>query len=303
MTSRSVGPAVAVLATALLALLPAPASATFHEISVREVYPGSIANQNAEYVELQMWNSGQELVGGHVLHVYGPTGTQADTLLPNDVSNGVNQATILIATPEATTQFGVEADFALSSAGQLDPSGGAVCWESLDCVSWGAFGGGPLPSPAGSPAPAIPDEMALRRTIALGCATLLQASDDRNDSAQDFSAVFPSPRPNSVAPTEHACTSGGGGQGGGGEGGTPQTLFKRKPPRRTRDRTPTFRFTADEDGATFQCKLDRHRFRSCRSPFTTKRLSLGRHTFAVRARDAGGALDPTPATYSFKVLG
>ncbi|HWP33359.1 MAG TPA: hypothetical protein VNL97_06390, partial [Solirubrobacterales bacterium] len=62
-------------------------------------------------------------------------------------------------------------------------------------------------------------------------------------------------------------------------------------------------FTADEDGATFQCKLDRHRFRSCRSPFTTKRLSLGRHTFAVRARDAGGALDPTPATYSFKVLG
>jgi hypothetical protein len=300
-TRRCVGLVVAIVAASLLAALPAPALATFHEISVREVYPGSSANQNAEYVELQMWSSGQELVGGHVLHVYGPTGAKADTLLPSDVSNGVNQATILVATPEATTQFGVDADFALSSSGQLDPGGGAVCWESLDCVSWGAFSGGPLPSPAGSPAPAIPDEMALRRTIAPGCATLLQASDDRNNSAQDFSAVFPSPRPNSVAPTEHACTAGGGGQGGG-EGNAPQTLFKRKPPRRTHDRTPTFRFVADEGGVTFQCKLDRHRFRSCRSPFTTKRLSFGRHAFAVRARDASGALDPTPASYSFKIL-
>jgi hypothetical protein len=304
MTRKSAGLAVAVVATSLFALLPAPASATFHEMSVREVYPGSIANPNAEYVELQMWNSGQEFVGGHVLHVYGSTGAKADTLLPSDVGNGVNQATILIATPEATTQFSVNADFALSSSGQLDPNGGAVCWESLDCVSWGAFSGGPLPSPAGSPAPVIPDEMALRRTIAPSCSTLLEVKDDRDNSAQDFSAVFPSPRPNSVAPTEHVCASGGGGQGGGGGGetGAPQTLLKGKPHRRTRDRTPTFRFAADETGVRFQCKVDRGRFRSCRSPFTTKRLGLGRHTFAVRARDDSGRLDPTPASYSFKVL-
>jgi hypothetical protein len=291
-----------VLALCGLALVVPSASATFHEISVREVYPGSIANPNAEYVELQMWSSGQEFVGGHVLHVYGSTGTKADTLLPSDVANGVNQATILIATPEATTHFGVNADFALSSSGQLDPSGGAVCWELLDCVSWGAFSGGPLPSPAGSPAPAVPDEMALRRTIVPGCATLLEAKDDRDNSAQDFSAVFPSPRPNSVTPTEHACASGGEGQGGGGEGGVPQTFLKGKPHRRTRDRTPTFRFIADETGVTFQCKVDRRRFRACRSPFTTKRLSLGRHTFVVRARDDSGNLDPSPASYSFKVL-
>jgi hypothetical protein len=293
--------AAAVVAS-LLTVLSAPASATFHEISVREVYPGSVADPNAEYVELQMWNSGQEFVGGHVLHVYGPTGTKADTLFSTDVGNGVNQATILIASPEATTPFAVETDFALSSANQLDPSGGAVCWESLDCVSWGSFGAGPLPSPAGTPAAAIPDEMALRRTIAPGCATLLEGGDDRDNSAQDFAAVFPSPRPNSVAPSEHACTSGGGGGQGGGDS-APQTVFKRKPPRRTHDRTPTFRFAADEAGATFQCKLDRRRFRSCRSPFTTRRLSLGRHSFAVRARDAGGTLDSTPASYSFKVLG
>jgi hypothetical protein len=45
--------------------------------------------------------------------------------------------------------------------------------------------------------------------------------------------------------------------------------LKRKPPRNGHDRTPTFRFVADESGSTFQCKLDSKPFRSCRSPFTS----------------------------------
>jgi hypothetical protein len=271
-------------------------------MSVREVYPGSVAEPNARYVELQMWNQGQNLVGGHVLHTYTAAGAETSTLLPSDVPNSANQSTILIGTPQVTTQFGVNVDAELSPSAMLEAGGGAVCWESLDCVSWGSFSHS-LPSPAGTPAPAIPDGMALRRTIAPGCATLLEFTDDRNNSAQDFSTVFPAPRPNSVAPTEHACTSGGGGgdQGGGG-GNAPQTFLKHKPSHRTHDRTPTFRFAAGEPGATFQCKLDRGRFRACRSPFTTKRLRLGRHTFAVRARDDSGQLDPTPASYSFKVV-
>ncbi len=100
---------------------------------------------------------------------------------------------------------------------QLDPAGGAVCWaETIDCVSWGSFSGS-LTSPAGSPATpsGIPDGMALRRTISPGCATLLEPTDDRDNSAADFSPVFPSPRPNSVAPTERACGSGTQ-QGSGG---------------------------------------------------------------------------------------
>jgi hypothetical protein len=146
--------------------------------------------------------------------------------------------------------------------------------------------------------------MALRRTIAPGCPTLLEPTDDRDSSAMDFSPVFPSPRPNSIAPSEHACSSAGG-QGDGGPGGTqvgrgaPQTTLVRKPPRKGRDRTPTFRFAADEAGSTFQCKLDAKPFRACRSPFTSARLSLGRHTFRARARDDSGRLDPSPAAYSF----
>ena len=302
------------LALAALTGLPGTASATFHEMSIRELYPGSAAAPGAEYVELQMWAAGQNHVDQHVLRAYNAGGGAIATdAFGSDVPGSANQSTIVMATPEAEAQFGIVADAPLSPSDQLSPSGGAVCWESLDCVSWGNFSG-TLPSPAGTPAvPAgIPDGMALRRTIAPNCATLLEPTDDHDNSAADFSAVFPSPRPNSVAPSERACASAGGQQGGGAGGGpsggqgqggrgAPQTTLKRKPPRKTHDRTPTFAFSADETGSTFQCKLDSKPFKTCRSPFTTTRLTLGHHTFKVRARDDSGTLDPSPAACSFRL--
>jgi hypothetical protein len=297
------------LALAASAALPGTAPATFHEISIREVYPGSAAAPGAEYVELQMWSAGQNHVNEHVLRAYSATGTATGSNpFGSDVPGGANQSTIVLATPEAEAQFGIAGDAPLSPSGQLSPSGGAVCWESLDCVSWGNFSG-TLPSPAGSPATpgGIPDGMALRRTIAPGCATLLEPTDDRDNSAADFSAVFPGPRPNSVAPSERSCAAAGGQAGGGGGPGSqggrgaPQTALGRKPPHESHDRTPTFRFSADEPGSTFQCKLDAKPFKPCRSPYTAARLALGRHVFKVRARDDSGRLDPSPATYSFKL--
>lgn len=305
---RKLGNLIAVLMSLLALTLPATASATFHEMSIRELYPGSLAQPESEYVELQMWAAGQNHVEGHVLRTYDAGGGVTSTnTFAGDVSGSANQSTILLATSAAEAGFGISADTALSP-GKLDPAGGAVCWENLDCVSWGSFSGS-LPSPAGTPAAVIPDGMALRRTIAPGCATLLEPTDDHDNSAVDLSAVFPAPRPNSVAPSERRCP--GGGENGSGEGagsggssqkGPPQTTLRRKPARTTHDRTPTFRFAADEPGSTFQCKLDGKPFRSCRSPFTSKPLTLGRHTFKVRARDGSGKLDPSPASYGFKVV-
>jgi hypothetical protein len=288
---------------AFLVLAPV-APATFHRISIREIYPGTVAEPGAEYVELQMWSSGQELVGTHTLRTYDAGGNPKATVLPSDVSGDANQSTVLIGTAEAAAHFGVGLDATLSPSGQLNPAGGAVCWEGIDCVAWGSFSGS-LPSPAGSPAAVIADGIALRRTISPGCPTLLEASDDRDDSAADFSAVPPAPRPNSVAPSERACPSSGTGAGdadGNKSRSAPQTTLRRKPPHKTRDRTPTFRFAAEEPGATFQCKLDGKPFKPCRSPFTTKRLSLGRHVFRVRARDDSGGLDPSPASFAFRVI-
>jgi hypothetical protein len=301
------------LSAATLAIGTAPAAATFHLMQVREVYPGSAAAPEAEYVELQMWASGQNHVGGHVLRSYDATGAVTGTsTFAQDVAGGANQSTLLLATPQAEAQFGVTADTSLT-AGSLSPAGGAVCWETIDCVSWGNFSG-TLPSPAGAPAAAagIPDGMALRRSITRGCATLLDPSDDSDVSAEDFAAASPLPRPNSVPPTEQACTAGGtgAGPGGGGSGGAGggsgqnnglETFLHRKPPHRTHDRTPSFRFTASDNSARFECKLDHRAYQSCRSPFTTRPLKAGKHRFLVRAR-SGGELDPTPASWRFRVL-
>src|ERR1700709_1681528 len=115
------GPSVRLPAifTSLLALVvfawgAAPAQATFHEMWIREIYPGSIAQPDAEYVELQMWSPGQNLVGGHSLKTYNASAVLiATTALPNAVPGGANQSTILLATAAAESAFGVMPDAAM----------------------------------------------------------------------------------------------------------------------------------------------------------------------------------------------
>ncbi len=305
--------AAALLAAASISAITAsPALATFHEMSVREVYPAG----DSSYVELQMWAGGQNFVSTHHLVVYNASGGVADDFkFVNDVPNGANQSTIVVGDTDYPLTFDE-----MPLPDETDPSldlsiaGGAVCWTEgspPDCVAWGNFSGaGSLPSPAGSPVSpsGVPAGMALRRSIAPGCPTFLEPTDDHDNSAADFAVVSPGPRPNSVAPSETRCPSSAGqaGNGGGGPGGqgrgAPQTALKRKPPHKTTDRTPTFRFGADEAGSTFQCKLDGKPFKRCRSPFTAPKLALGPHTFRVRARDESGKLDPSPASYSFRVV-
>lgn len=194
------------VAVAVPALSASTASAAFHLIKVREVYAGSSEEPGSQYVQLQAYARGQQFVSGHSVKTYGPSGGETGTnTFSSNVDDGSNQMTILLATPQAESEFGVSADSPMSS-GQLSPSGGAVCFESIDCVAWGSFEGS-LGSPTGDPAESggIPDGMALRRTIEPNCPTLLEAADDRNDSARDFFPAFPDPRPNSAAPTEKPC--------------------------------------------------------------------------------------------------
>jgi CSLREA domain-containing protein len=82
----------------------------------------------------------------------------------------------------------------------------------------------------------------------------------------------------------------------------PGTAITLGPPGTSTDRTPTFSFSSSEPGSSFQCRVDGGAFVTCSSPFTAPALSVGRHTFEVRAVDPAGNADPTPAAFSFVVV-
>jgi hypothetical protein len=65
---------------------------------------------------------------------------------------------------------------------------------------------------------------------------------------------------------------------------------------------PTVAFTfTSEPGTTFQCRVDSGSFSGCTSPFTITNLTDGSHTFSVRAVDAAGNVDASPATRTWTV--
>ncbi len=81
----------------------------------------------------------------------------------------------------------------------------------------------------------------------------------------------------------------------------PETTIDSGPNSPTNNRTPTFRFSSNESGSTYECKVDDGSFTSCSSPKDLASLADGRHTFAVRATDSSGNTDPSPAERSFIV--
>jgi hypothetical protein len=82
----------------------------------------------------------------------------------------------------------------------------------------------------------------------------------------------------------------------------PETTLTKRPPKRSDRRRPRFAFTATEP-ATFECRLDKGKWKPCSSPRKPKRrLKPRRHRFRVRATDLAGNTDPTPARYRFRVL-
>jgi hypothetical protein len=79
----------------------------------------------------------------------------------------------------------------------------------------------------------------------------------------------------------------------------PETLLTVKPKRVTRERKPRFEFTANEAGATFECRYDSAAWSACPRGIKSAKLTVGRHSFAARAIDVAGNVDPTPASHRF----
>jgi hypothetical protein len=198
------------LVAAGLVTTAAPAAADHHVIKIREVGPD--VQGGADFIELQMYSSGQNQVQGHELLTYDESGSLIETYsIPTDVMNGANQATILFATSGFTL---TTPDFG-DLANGMSTSRGAVCFRSttlglIDCVEWGAS---EVPAvSADPPAPAPGPGQSLERKITAGCATALDGADDKGSSDTDFAIqASPNPEPNSSAPNETLCSGGGGG--------------------------------------------------------------------------------------------
>jgi hypothetical protein len=87
----------------------------------------------------------------------------------------------------------------------------------------------------------------------------------------------------------------------------PDTTITDGPSGPTDSTTPSFSFTSDDTGAGFRCRLDgpgatSGSEQSCGSPQVLGPLADGAYTFSVRAVDARGNADDTPASRAFKVV-
>jgi hypothetical protein len=287
----------AAAAGAALVFVPAAGA----DVKIRQIHPSTGA-LGGEWVELQFFGTGSNQISGRLIRTYGTSGEDMTSYtIPGNAANTQSQRTVLISS--LFTPAGVSADF-VASVDSLQMTGmeGAVCltqdnapsFTPIDCVSYGNFGGA-IPS-AGTPAVATPFEQTLERSITRGCKTALDAADDTDNSAADFALSTNPPRNNSTAPTEKVCP------GAPGTTGLPNTKIKKRPKNRSDDVSPTFKFKSTESGSKFKCKLDHKKFKRCKSPKTYHGLDPGKHTFKVRATDADGNADKTPAKDKFRVL-
>jgi hypothetical protein len=86
-----------------------------------------------------------------------------------------------------------------------------------------------------------------------------------------------------------------------GDPGAPDTRIDAAPSDPASPWSATFSFSSTEAGSTFACRLDAADPGPCASPLSYPELSPGLHTFEVRAVDASGRPDPTPAVRSWTV--
>jgi subtilisin family serine protease len=90
-----------------------------------------------------------------------------------------------------------------------------------------------------------------------------------------------------------------------GDVDSPNTTITQGPTGRIKKRdagTLKFKFSSTEAGSTFKCKRNSGSWASCSSPKDYNNLSLGEHTFQVRATDQANNTDLTPAKRSFRIV-
>lgn len=215
-----------------------------------------------------MYSSGQNSVAGHAVDIYNSAGTKTDSFeFTTNVGSGNNQRKILIATAKVQTIFNVAPDL-LMDAASITEGGGKVCFDTVDCVSWGSYSG----SSTGVGSPFNPTEglipgASMERRDPNGT---LEASDDTDDSATDFGFGIGGATP------ENNAAAGGG------------------PPRGHISFPHPGQFFVDE-GETLQLQINRGGFNSQEASAS---LSSASHGSADPSDFVALDPDPTPVNFA-----
>ena len=81
----------------------------------------------------------------------------------------------------------------------------------------------------------------------------------------------------------------------------PQTTIDSGPLALTNSTSAELHLLAGETGSSFECSLDSAAFAACTSPANYSGLAASPHTFRVRATDAAGNVDDTPANRTWTI--
>ncbi|HEX6132073.1 MAG TPA: hypothetical protein VF044_10095 [Actinomycetota bacterium] len=182
--------------------IASPARALFHLAHISEVHTMLDGDVGAQYVEIEMELTAQNVVGDTVLHAWDCDGDSLGDLLvvPDDVANAGTGVKWIMATTDPIG--GIAPDFVIPGA-DLPATCGQVCWGApgivppdpgtwdhldpanyVDCLAYGGYTG-PTKTESGTPTPLAPTA-----TFALARAA------DTNDNAADFAEDCPTPENN-----------------------------------------------------------------------------------------------------------
>src|SRR5262249_13663142 len=158
-------------------------NAFFHFMKIVQVFAGTPAAPDAQFIVLQMYADNQNQIDGHQMLFYDAAGNQIGTgvFFSGNVANAMSQDNILVGTAQASTFCNIPVDLTIPT-GRISATGGKICFTTLliDCVAWGNYTGSatdvgtPFNPAVGS---GIPPGRAIVRRLDRG-APILDSADD-----------------------------------------------------------------------------------------------------------------------------
>ena len=269
-----------------------PVAALSPDIVISQVYGGggnASAPYKADYVELFNRGSSPASLNGWSVQYAASTGdVWSKTDLPNialqpgqyfliqQSTNGTNG--VILPTPDLVASTPVSMAAGAGKVALVSNQAGLplVMCPSADIIDFVGYGAANC-SEANSDAPALDNTTAALRND--------ESCAETDNNTADFAAAAPIPR--NTATALNSCF--------------PDTSIDSNPTDPSSSADASFTFSSTDVGSTFECQLDGTGWVGCTSPQPYTGLADGSHTFEVKATNTRGNIDPTPASWTWRI--